>query len=212
MNYSTDVFLGTTLNIFDLHINGYPVFVFIWNIALAVLAILLAYWVANLWRSKKHWSKKLGAFLIWLVIFPNAAYLMTDARHVIGYCPLDSYGKVCLPNAWMTLFFFAYAALGWPALVFSLKPLKQVVVKYYGKTKGLIFTLIMCFLASLGILLGLLNRFNSWQLIIKPILIIKAALVYFYDPSAALNLLIIFLVLLFLYALGEKIFISPKIK
>lgn len=211
-DYSTDVFLGTTLNIFDFHINGYPVSFFVWNIAFAVLAILLTFWTARIWRSKKSWLIKLGAFLLWLAIFPNAAYLMTDARHIIDYCPSGSYGRVCLPNAWMTLFFCAYGALGWPALVFSLRPLKEVFSKYYGQIKGMIFAISMCFLGALGLLMGLLNRLNSWQIITRPWEVIKTAAFYFYDPVGIKNLLMSFIILTILYFLGEKIFVNPKIK
>jgi len=210
--YQADSFIGDTLNIFDLNINGYPVSFVFWNIFLAILAILAANWAAKILLANKQWFIKLGAILIWLAILPNAAYLMTDARHVIGYCPLASYGKVCAENAWMTLFFFAYAAVGWPAFVLSLRPMKKAILKYFGKLAGLVFTVLACLLAALGVLLGLVNRFNSWEILTSPLQVIKTALVYLSDPVAKFNLFMVFILLFVLYVVGEKIFIKPKIE
>ncbi|MCX6792753.1 MAG: DUF1361 domain-containing protein [Candidatus Falkowbacteria bacterium] len=210
--YPADVFIGSTLNFFDLNVNGYPASFIFWNIFLAILAILAAQWAAKLLLSNKKWYIKLGSFFVWLAIFPNAAYLMTDARHVIGYCPWYSYGKVCANNAWMTLFFFAFGAIGWPAFVLSLRPMKKAVTKYFSKLYGFIFMVLMCFLAALGLLLGLVNRFNSWNIINDLPKILKTALTYFYEPVLMFNLFMSFVLLLGLYIVGEKIFIKPKLE
>lgn len=210
--YPADDFIGNTLNFFSLNVNGYPVSFIFWNIFLAALAILTGQWAAKMLVSAKPWYLKLVAFLIWLAIFPNAAYLMTDARHVIGYCPLFSYGKVCAYNAWMTLFFFAFGAVGWPALVLSLRPMKRAVTKWFGKLAGLVFPVLMCFLAAWGLLLGLVNRFNSWDILTRPFKVIKTALIYLTDPVSFFNLTMVFVILLVLYTVGEKIFIKPKLE
>lgn len=209
--YQADVFIGTTLNFFDLAINDYPISFIIWNIGLALLAVWLGYWSAKIYSSDLAWYKKLGAVLLWLAIFPNAAYLMTDARHIIGYCPLASYGRVCAENAWMTLFFFAFGAIGWPAFVLALRPMKIVVAKKFGRKISWLFALVMCWLAALGILLGLVNRFNSWNIVTNLTKVFKTATTYFYEPQAFFNLLMSFIILFLLYAVGEKIFVkTPK--
>jgi len=210
-SYQTDAFVGTTLNIFKLEINHYPISFIIWNIALAIVAVILANWAAKIFLSKKKWFIKLGAILVWLALLPNTAYLMTDARHIIDYCPPYSYGRVCLYNAWMTLFFFAYASVGWPTFVLALRPLKKAMTKYFNKTIGLIFMFGACLLSALGVLLGLVNRFNSWNLITNPLKVIKVALTYFSDSVSMFNLFMMFIVLVFLYLVGEKIFINPKL-
>lgn len=208
--YPADDFIGSTLNFFDLSVNGYPVSFILWNIFLAFLAVFLANWAARILLSHKKWYWKIGAFLLWLAIFPNAAYVMTDARHILGYCPLFSYGKVCDYNAWMTLFFFAFGAIGWPAFILSLRPMKKVVTRLYNKTVSSIFVVIMCLLAAWGVLIGLLNRFNSWDIIINPLKVVKAALKYWSNEILFFDLVMMFVILLVLYIVGERIFIKPK--
>ncbi len=207
--YAPDQFIGSTLNFFNLNINGYPLSFVVWNILLAVLAVLIARYTVKLWRAKKNWLAAVSS-VVWVAILPNTAYLMTDARHVIGYCPIGSYGNVCPENAWMALFFFAYAALGWPAFVLALRPVVNYLRERFSLQTGTVFATILCLLTSLGILLGLVNRFNSWELLTRPLEIVGAAYYYISEPKAMFNLLMLFLCLSFLYWVGERIFIKPE--
>ncbi len=207
--YPADQFIGSTLNVFAWTINDYPLSFIVWNIFLAVIAVVIARYTVKLWRLGKIWLACVSSAL-WLALLPNTAYLMTDARHVIGYCPLESYGKVCAENAWMALFFFAYAAFGWPAFVLALRPLKSYVKARFGIKVAAWFTTLMCLMSSVGLLLGLVNRFNSWELITKPFDVLRAASSYIREPQAVFNLLMVFLCLSFLYWIGERIFIKPE--
>lgn len=207
--YPADQFIGSTLNVFAWTINGYPLSFVFWNIFLAVIAVLIARYTVKLWRSGKIWLAFVSS-LLWLALLPNTAYLMTDARHVIGYCPLESYGKVCAENAWMSLFFFAYAAVGWPAFVLALRPLKNYVKERFSIKVANYFAALMCLITSLGVLLGLVNRFNSWELITRPFDVLRTASSYATESQATFNLLMVFLCLTFLYWLGERIFIKPE--
>jgi len=207
--YAPDQFIGSTLNFFNLSINGYPLSFVVWNIFLAVLAVLIARYTVKLWRAQKNW---LAAVLsaVWLAFLPNTAYLMTDARHIIGYCPIGSYGNVCAENAWMVLLFFAYAAIGWPAYVLALRPMVTLVKERFSLQAAAYFTVLMSLLSSLGLLIGLVNRFNIWELVTRPLEILSAAYHYISEPKAMFNLLMVFLCLLFLYWAGERIFIKPE--
>lgn len=210
--YPVDFFIGQVLNIPGFSVNGYPLSFVIWNIALAVVAVLIGQFTARAFKKKEPFYIKFGLLIIWLALLPNTAYLMTDARHIIGYCPLGSYGNVCSANAWMTFAFFTYAALGWPAFVLALRPMHHYISKRFNKKNrdyGLAFVAIMCFLSSLGVLLGLLNRFNSWEIATKPLVILSAAYSYFNELGPFINWAIISIVLIVLYMIGEKIFIVP---
>lgn len=206
--YPADAFIGTVLNIFDVNINGYPLSFIIWNILLATLAIVAARWTVKLLKDKKaSWFAKALSFSVWLAFLPNTAYLMTDVRHIIGYCPFGSYSNVCAENAWMSIFFFLYASFGWPSFVLAIRPLKSYVTKRFGLKQGILFATLACFFSAWGVLLGLVNRFNSWELLTRPGQIIRVAFSYFNEASAALNILFVFIFLGILYAVGEKIFI-----
>jgi len=209
--YPADAFIGTVLNIFHITFNGYPLSFIVWNILLATLAVLAARYSVKLLENKKvSWFKKTVMFTVWLALLPNTAYLMTDIRHVIGYCPLSSYSNVCPQNAWMTLFFFLYAAFGWPSFVLAIRPFKRYVTKRFGKNQAILFATVACFFTAWGVLLGLINRFNSWELITKPGEIIIIAFSYFSQINALLNIFLMFIFLGFLYAVGEKIFVTTQ--
>lgn len=205
--YPADAFIGTVLNVFEININGYPLSFMVWNILLAIAAVYLAGFSVRIWKSKKSLIIKSAVSAVWLAFLPNTAYLMTDARHIIGYCPIASYGNVCAENAWMTIFFFLFASFGWPSFVLAIRPLKSYVTKRFGVKQGILFAGLACFFSAWGVLLGLVNRFNSWELLTRPGQIIRVAFSYFNEASAALNILFVFIFLGILYAVGEKIFI-----
>jgi uncharacterized membrane protein len=208
--HSADSFIGATLNILGWHINGYPFSFVIWNILLATLAVLLTRYTVALWQSGKPLYLKLALSALWLAFLPNTAYLMTDARHIIGYCPTGAYGNVCPENSWMTLFFFSYGAIGWPAFVLALRPMKELVVKHFGLVRGQVFASFIILVSALGLLLGLLDRFNVWDIVVRPISIIIAAGKYFSSEILFFNLLMSAVILTILYAIGEKIFIKAR--
>jgi uncharacterized membrane protein len=206
--YPADAFIGTVLNIFGLNINGYPLSFVIWNILLAVFAIYITQITVAAWNSQKPIAIKILLSALWLALLPNTAYLMTDARHLIASCPLDSYGKICSENAWMSLFFFAYAALGWPAFVMALRPMTKLVSERFNKRSAIIFAAITCILSAWGVLIGLLGRFNSWDIVLRPVRVLKYSLSYFSNGELFTNFIIVSIIFIILYALGEKIFIS----
>ncbi len=208
--YPADAFIGTVLNIFEININGYPLSFMVWNILLAFAAVYLAGLSVRTWKSKKSLIIKSTVTAVWLAFLPNTAYLMTDARHIIGYCPVSSYGNVCAQNAWMTIFFFLFAAVGWPSFVLAIRPLKTYVTKRFGVKQGIWFAGLACFFSAWGVLLGLVNRFNSWELLTRPGQIIRVAFSYFSEVNAALNILFVFIFFVILYAVGEKIFIIRR--
>lgn len=211
INYPVDTFIGNVLNFSGLTINGYPLSFIIWNIVLAVVAVLVARFMLRAFRQKQAWYIKTLLSLLWLALLPNTAYLMTDARHILGYCPIGSYGNVCPHNAWMTLFFFLYAAIGWPAFVWALRPMHHYINERFNtknRDYGFAFVCIMSFITSAGVLLGLLNRFNSWELLTKPTQIIIAGYSYINELEPFVNWAIVSAILICLYTIGEKIFIK----
>lgn len=200
-----DWFIGSVSQLFGT-VNGYPLLFIIWNIFLAALTVFIGYGVAKILVTRQSKIVKIISVLIWLLFLPNAAYLMTDARHIIGYCSFDSYGRVCAENAWMTLFFFAYACLGWPAFVYSLKPIKELAAKKLSAVRAWLLTVGVCVLTALGVMLGLINRWNSWEIFTNPLGILASALRFAWDGVYLVNWFMASVILLFLYVLGEKVF------
>lgn len=208
--YRPEVFL-MKLPLWDVQINGYPVSVIIWNLFLAALAILITYWLVNFLRLKpRNYIAIILLSVAWILLAPNTAYLLTDARHIIGFCPSHEFGNVCANNAWMVIFFFAFAAGGWLTFVWSLRPLRLVILDLYGEMKSWVFILGIIPVMALGVLLGLLDRWNSWEIFTDPLGIFYSIIVYLTDLTYLKNWLIISVLFYILYFSGEKLFIRFK--
>jgi len=197
-----------------LKVNDLQFLTMAWNIALA-LAPLAVYWLL-----KKYWRRQGLAkprqrftaawlFIGWLLFFPNAAYIMTDVRHLINYCPVDSPYQVCPANAWMIIFFFAYSASGWVLFYYNLKFMSDLIEEIFDKFWSKIFLLTVVPLTALGVLLGLLNRLNSWD-ILYPAVLWRIVWHNFSNFDFFIDWYIFTVWLYWLYFAGEVIFRKIK--
>ncbi len=204
--FRPEVFLSN-LPFWEVQINGYPVLVIFWNLFLAVVAVWQTYYLLLLFQKKNrnYFSIILISFF-WLLFTPNTTYLLTDARHIIGFCPPSEFANVCADNAWMTIFFFVFAAGGWLTFVWCLRPVRNLIRTLYGYTSALIFILAIIPLMALGVLLGLVNRWNSWEIFTDPLGILYTIFIYFTDLTYLQNWLIISVLFYILYFSGEKFF------
>lgn len=165
-------------------INDYYVETIFWNIFLAVIPVLLILYLAELYKKNKFkkLKQKIYAyflFFIWLIFLPNAAYIITDVRHISGYCPVNHYLKVCPQNAWMIIFFFMYALIGWLINAYLLLKIESLIAKIYSKKISKIFIYLLIPILSLGLMLGLVDRWNSWEIFVHPFMILKSVWRYF---------------------------------
>ncbi len=194
-------------SILSITINDYYVATFFWNIFLALIPCYMAYRL-----SKKYYLKKWSnistynqlifiiIFLLWLFFLPNTAYLLTDVRHLANYCDnLDPSLRVCKQQAWIVPLFFTYAAIGIPTFYYALNRMTFVIGKMFGKFFRIIFPIVLIPLSSLGLMLGLVGRFNSWNVIYDPLSVARVAFSYFSDSAMLLNWFAYTLMLFFIY-------------
>lgn len=199
----------------SLAINHYQLATVVWNIFLVFLPWAFYLFLKSRWRRTgfKKISQKAVAvilFIFWLLFFPNAAYIITDIRHLLDYCPLDSPNKVCAANAWMIIFFFIYSSFGWVAFYYLLKLMSNLFNEIFKRLSPDFFAALIIPLTSLGVLVGLLNRFNSWDVFLFPLWFLRALAVYFSDLNFFLDWLIFTLGLYLLYFAGDVIFRKIK--
>ncbi|HTW96470.1 MAG TPA: DUF1361 domain-containing protein [Candidatus Methylomirabilis sp.] len=193
------------------YVNGYPFVMMVWNVLLAMapfpfFLLLSGYWKKT--RFKKTGQKLWAVFLfaLWFILLPNAAYLITDIRHLMNFCPAYSPSDVCVPGAWEIMFFFVYSILGWIVLVILLKQMKSLLAAIYNKKIAARSILVFIPLISLGVLLGLNERFNSWDVFIHPWLILWNLLRYFSVWGYFRNLVVFTAGFYLLYFLGDYLF------
>lgn len=199
-----------------LDINGYQIFTVFWNLILLLVpyfAVLALIKYKNVYGFKKLRGKFFAGIIgfIWLLFIPNTAYIINDVRHLLNYCPADSYYRVCANNAWMIMFFFTYASLGWVAFVYLVNQMKEFLKEILGEKIALIFKIIIVPLVSLGVLLGLLNRWNSWEIFIYPADFFKHLSLYFTNFIYFRDWLIFSIFLYILYFGGNYLF-KEKLK
>lgn len=147
-----------------------------WNVFLAVIPVVLGYTLA--WglggRSKKPrlpvWVC-IPLALAWLVFLPNTCYLLSEWRHLLiddRYAPIinaaqERDNRAILSTAKWALAFLAYSGTGVLLFVLAIRPVEQ----WLNATGRRLFMIapFLFFLTSLGVYLGLVKRFNSWNLL-----------------------------------------------
>jgi uncharacterized membrane protein len=178
-------------------IADYPVFFILWNTFLALVPCWIVWQLART-RFSHSVIFAIG-FIIWFFFFPNTAYLFTEVRHLINHCDAPDLYDVCRKEAWMAPFFFLYASIGIPTFIYALRGMTNLLGEklHFGFHKW--FPVFMIPITAMGVMLGLVERFNSWDIVTKPWAVALASLRYLMDPSMILNVVVYSAVLYVIY-------------
>lgn len=169
-----------------------------WNLLLAVIPCLLAYEIP-VWLKGRRWGG-LGhkdrfvltaAFLLWLFFFPNTAYLFTVVRYLVNYCTDYNIHWVCTEEIWKAPVVFLYACSGLPAFTYSLRKMTLITRNW--------LPVAIIPITALGILFGLWERANTWDIVAHPLLLLQKTAAYFLEPIALFNWLAFTAVLIVIY-------------
>lgn len=140
-----------------------------WNLFLAWVPWLIAALCAHV-RGVRL-SLAVG---LWLLFFPNAPYLVTDFVHLKPRAPVPLWFDVGLLAA------FAWAGL--LLAVTSLSVVHQRVELAVGRGPGWIFVVLVSGLSGFGIYIGRFLRKNSWDALLEPWELARAAAAPIFDP------------------------------
>lgn len=145
----------------------------VWNLFLAYLPFLISKFIFE----KEHLSKIelviYGSF--WLLLFPNAPYIITDFIHL----KTIENNLVWLDITLLLLFAFTGLYMG----VVSLYLMRKKVEKMFSLKAGSYFLFVTVALASFGIYLGRIQRWNSWDIVHQPFQLFKDILSIFISPT-----------------------------
>lgn len=163
-----------------------------WNLFLAWIPYLCALGMAVLHqRRAAAWQYMIPA-LVWLLFFPNAAYLVTDLVNLMELPPVPY---------WYDIAFFA--TMAWTGLllaVASLQIVQRMVKDAWGVFWSWIVVLFVIGLNGVGIYLGRFLRWNSWDVLTDPLQILRDAAMPFLHPIAyrhSVAVMLVFSALLF---------------
>jgi uncharacterized membrane protein len=134
----------------------------LWNLFLAWLPLVFAVLAADAYRERegRNW-RFLGLAGSWLLFFPNAPYIFTDVIHLTS----RFYGQF-----WVDLMLILLCALTGLVLGFlSLFLMQAVVTRMFGRLASWFFIAGVAGLSGFGIYLGRFLRFNSWDVLFKPL-------------------------------------------
>ena len=193
-----------------LFINEYPVLMILWNIFLLIIPFFLCLFLIKYYRRTKFKKNRQKFFAIiiwffWFLFIPNTAYVITDVRHLANACFSNSFYHICSKNAWIVMFFFVYACVGWVSFVFLLNQMRKFINKILGGKIEFFYIWSIIPLISIGVLLGLIDRWNSWEIFLFPLEIFKSMLKYITDIAYFTNWVIFTVGLYVLYFGGNFI-------
>lgn len=140
----------------------------IWNLFLAIIPYYLSLRIRNNFFNTTKKIQNCIYILIWILFFPNTFYILTDFTH-LHFKNVFQFG---LDMLILSSFSFAGFYVG----LQSLHHIHHLTIAKYGNKTGNLFILSMSFLSSFGIYLGRVLRFNSWDIISKPIALFNTSI------------------------------------
>lgn len=141
--------------------NSIYLFFLIWNLFLAVIPYAVTTHLLTLDLSKLNKLKTFGLAIVWLAFIPNSFYIITDLVHLV-----NSEDSVF----WLDLIILSsYALIGFAFGILSLLDFETIAKQFITVKKANFIIPIICFLCGIGIYIGRILRYNSWDIISDPI-------------------------------------------
>jgi uncharacterized membrane protein len=145
----------------------------VWNVFLAIIPYTITMYL----NTKQKFSKlKLGFWvLVWLAFLPNAPYIVTDLIHI----------RVGNHNwLWLDIIVvLSFALSGLLLFYLSLLDMQNLITSHFKKTPIETISLIIIFLCGFGVYLGRFLRYNSWEIISNPQILISDVNNILFSPS-----------------------------
>lgn len=145
----------------------------VWNLFLAFAPLLWIEFVSRIIRTKSL-LRQFILFFGWLMLFPNAPYVFTDLMHLKGGSNAPVWFDVLL-----------ILSFSMTSIVAGFLSLNRIIGEFqtgFSKQQLNIAISIIFFLTSFGIYLGRFLRFNSWDVLNRPMHIFSEVLDRFIHP------------------------------
>jgi uncharacterized membrane protein len=160
-----------------------------WNLTLALAPWLLSLFLfGRTARPGRAWFAGLAA---WVLLIPNAAYVLTDVIHLPGAVrrePSDAVVLLVVFPLYATFF-----AVGFTAYADAVRRLRHYVVRRRGWVRhGWPIGLAVHAATAVGIYLGRVHRFNSWDAARQPVALLETVARGFTRPVAVAEMVVMF--------------------
>jgi len=132
----------------------------VWNLILAWVPLILALVVYDGYRRSGGLLWLAPFLALWLIFLPNAPYIVTDFVHLSA----SSHAPLWFDGVELSAFAWTGMLLGFVSLY-----LVHAVLRHrFGAPAGWLIVLFVLALASVGVYLGRVKRWNSWDLLTQP--------------------------------------------
>lgn len=188
------------------HLQNLPLAMLFFNVVLLFVPYLAVLGLEKITKRRQaSWvGRLLFGFLVFIffIFFPNTAYLILDFRHLSGYCPPSAFLN-CASGIWVLPIFFLIGLIGVASFVHLLRRWEKLSAKIWGPTAAAWLIIIYLPLVSLGVMFGLVERWNSWQIILTPLKIMQSVGAYLLWSWRMLDWLIFTAFLFIVYYVGR---------
>lgn len=156
--------LSLILLMFRLKLTHSYFFIFlVWNLFLAAIPFFITFQLSS--RKKLHKYRLLLWFGIWLLFLPNAPYIVTDFIHL-------QHLKANI--LWLdTLLIGTYALSGLLFYFISVRDMEELLHRHFQHRKIKYLLWVIPFLVGFGIYLGRFLRWNSWDILQRPYVLMQ---------------------------------------
>ncbi|HXB43526.1 MAG TPA: DUF1361 domain-containing protein [Puia sp.] len=148
---------------------GRLTFIFlIWNLLLAWLPYFISHWLMQAQEWIKNRIILTFVFFVWLACIPNAFYILTDLYH-LG----DHYNDFLVPQWFDLAMILSFAWNGLLLGILSVRHIEKLVHKNFNLRNELLFLYPVMWLNALGVYVGRYLRFNTWDVLTNPFLLLR---------------------------------------
>jgi uncharacterized membrane protein len=148
--------------IFRISVSDTFMYIFlVWNLFLAFLPWAMSTLLQIQPSLRQNSLVQIAWIGSWLLLFPNAPYILTDLFHLKH--------SFSMPQWFDLVLVLSFAWVGLLYGLFSLWDIEQLFVEKIGKKLAAISTSAFLFLSAFGIYLGRFLRWNSWDILKHPL-------------------------------------------
>jgi uncharacterized membrane protein len=141
----------------------------VWNLFLAFIPYFFTSYLKTLISIEKSKIKTLSILFLWLLFLPNSFYILTDLVHLSqSNNHLFWYDLVVISS---------YALVGFTLGIVSLIEFEYIIKTFTSPLLTHFIMPVICFLCGIGIYLGRILRYNSWDIMSNPLELFHSLLI-----------------------------------
>jgi uncharacterized membrane protein len=146
------------------------------NCFLALLAVVFAYLFVK--AKNSVWKTITG--VLWLLFLPNTIYMFTDMMHILYQWELVQGWE----KAVVAVEFAVLQLVGFVTFILAFRPFEVILTWLrYNEKKRVWSTILFNFVIAFGIVLGRVERVNSWDAFVAGDRLLNAVLNVFTSPE-----------------------------